>query len=367
MAEKRDYYDVLGVEKDASKDVIKKAYRKLAKKHHPDMNKDDVKAAEEKFKDISEAYEILADADKRMRYDKFGHAGVDASFGANGFGWDNFTHQQDISDIFGDFFGGGGSIFDALFGGGGHGRRRTGPQRGSDLRYDIEITLKEADAGYEKTIRFPRTVGCEKCGGTGASEGSQPMTCSTCSGSGQVKSIRQRGYSQFISVNACDTCRGAGQIIERPCEKCGGSGHEKKTSKIKITIPKGAENGTRLRLGGEGEAGSRGGQPGDLYIIVHVKAHEDFIREGAHLLTELDITYPQAVLGADMEVPTLDGKAKMKIPAGTQPDTILRLRGKGVNSMRSRGRGDLHVKINLKVPEKVSGKEKKLLKELDKL
>lgn len=368
MAEKRDYYDVLGVERVATKDDIKRAYRKLAKKYHPDMNKDDPKAAEEKFKEISEAYEVLVDADKRQQYDRFGHAGVDGSFGANGFQWNDFTHYQDISDIFGDFFSGGGSIFDAFFGGGqGRRPRAAGPQRGSDLRYDIEVTLEEADAGVEKTISFPRTVNCSACGGSGAAGGSRPITCPNCSGTGQVKSVQQRGYSQFISIGPCNTCKGNGQTIEEPCEKCGGSGHEKKNSRIKINIPKGAENGTRLRLGGEGEAGQRGGGPGDLYVIVHVKQHPRFVREGPHLLTELDITYPQAVLGAELEIKTLDGKAKIKVPPGTQPGTILRLRGKGVNSMRARGRGDLHVKINLVVPKKVSGKEKKLLKELEKL
>ncbi len=369
MAEKRDYYEVLGIAKDATKDDIKKAYRKLAKKFHPDMNKDNPKAAEEKFTEISEAYEVLADADKRARYDQFGHAGIDASFGAGGFQWSNFTHYNDISDIFAgfeDFFRGGGSIFDAFFGGTRR-QRRSGPMRGPDLRYDIEITLEEADEGFEKTISVPRNVACSKCRGSGAAEGTMPTTCDVCHGSGQVKSVQTRGYSQFISINTCNKCGGGGRIIERPCEKCGGRGQEKKTSRISIKIPEGAETGTRLRLAGEGEAGSLGGPPGDLYVIVHVKEHEDFIREGPHLLMEMDVTFPQAALGAELEVPTLTGRAKMNIPAGTQPGTILRLKGKGVNSMRSRGRGDLHMKVNVVVPEKLSGKQKKLLKELQDL
>ncbi|MCK5037676.1 MAG: molecular chaperone DnaJ [Thermoplasmata archaeon] len=364
MSDKRDYYEVLGVDKKAEKDEIKKAYRKLAKKYHPDLNKDN-KAAEEKFKEVSEAYEVLADAEKRGRYDSYGHAGVENNFGGGGFNWSDFSHYNDISDIFG---GGGGSIFDMFFGGGGGRRtRRTGPMRGSDLRYDIEITLEKADMGLEKTITVPRNMQCDKCKGTGTADGSSPKVCQTCGGSGQVKSVQRRGYSQFISINACPTCRGQGQIIEKPCDKCGGAGKAKKTSKISIKIPPGSDTGTRLRLGGEGEAGTRGGPPGDLYIVVHVTPHNRFARDGRHLYTKAEISYPEAALGTEIDVQTLDGKANMKVPAGTQPGTVLRMRGKGVNVLGGRGRGDLHVKIDVKVPKKLSRDEKKLLKELDRL
>ncbi len=369
MAEKRDYYEVLGVDKKASKEEVKKAYRTLAKKHHPDLNKDDPKGAEEKFKEVSEAYEVLADDEKKNLYDSYGHAGVSNNFGGGGgggFNWSDFTHYNDISDIFG---GGGGSIFDMFFGGGGGGRRarRSGPTRGSDLRYDIEMSLELADEGIEKVINIPRNVKCDKCNGTGAADGTTPNACNTCGGSGQVKSVQRRGYSQFISINACPACQGKGQVIENPCDKCNGAGKYRKTGKISIKIPPGSDTGTRLRLAGEGEAGSRGGPPGDLYIIVHVLQHEKFARDGRHLYTKAEISYPEAALGAEIDIPTLDGKASMKVPAGTQPGAILRLRGKGINSLGGRGRGDLHVKINVQVPKKMSRDEKRLLKELDKL
>ncbi len=365
MAEKRDYYEVLGVDRKADKDEIKKAYRKLAKKYHPDLNQDDKKAAEEKFKEVSEAYEVLADAEKKKLYDSYGHAGVESNFGGGGFNWSDFTHYNDISDIFG---GGGGSIFDMFFsGGGGRRTRRTGPMRGSDLRYDIEITLEMADKGFDKTISVPRNVSCDKCKGTGAADGSSPQTCRTCSGSGQVKNVHKRGYSQFISINVCPSCRGQGQTIEKPCDKCGGTGVYRKTGKISIKIPPGSDTGTRLRLAGEGEAGSRGGPPGDLYIVVHVLPHDRFARDGRHLYTEAEISYPEAAMGTEIDIKTLDGKASMKVPAGTQPGTILRMRGKGMNVLGGRGRGDLHVKINIRVPKKLSRDEKRLLKELDRL
>ncbi|MCK4756852.1 MAG: molecular chaperone DnaJ [Thermoplasmata archaeon] len=370
MATKRDYYEVLGVDKKATKEEIKKAYRKLAKKFHPDLNKDDPETAEEKFKEVSEAYEVLADEEKRKMYDAYGHAGIENSFGANGFNWNDFTHYRDISDIFGgmdDIFGGGGSIFDMFFGGSGRRGRRTGPVRGADLRYDIEISLETADQGLERIISVPRNVQCDKCYGTGAAEGTSPQNCQTCGGSGQVKNVQRRGYSQFISINACPSCRGQGQIIEKPCQKCNGAGKYKKTGKISIKIPPGSDTGTRLRLAGEGEAGSRGGPAGDLYIIIHVTHHPDFARDGRHLYTNTTISYPEAALGAEVEIQTLTGKASMKIPPGTQPGTILRLRGKGVNSLGGGGRGDLHVKVNVEVPKKMSKDEKRLLKELDRL
>jgi molecular chaperone DnaJ len=364
MSSKRDYYEVLGVEKSASHDEVKKAYRKLAKKFHPDMNKDNKKEAEEKFKEVSEAYEVLADPDKRSKYDRYGHAGLEGAFGADGFNWNDFTHYTDISDIFGDFFGGG-SIFDAFFGGGARGRRSTGPARGSDLRYDIEISLKEAANGLEKELRIPHSVTCGECGGTGAKKGTTPKTCQACGGSGQVKSVQRRGYSQFISIGPCRECGGTGTMIEKKCQKCSGLGSVKKTSNLVVNVPAGADNGTRLRLRGEGEAGHRGGPSGDLYVVVHVRADERFIREGPHLLTERDISFVQAALGDEIEVPTLEGKASMRIPPGTQPGTMFRLKGKGMPFRDRRGRGDLHVKVNVTVPKKLNAEQKRLLKDFE--
>jgi molecular chaperone DnaJ len=366
MSSKRDYYEILGVDKSVSQDEIKKTYRKLAKKYHPDMNKDDKEAAEEKFKEVSEAYEVLADPDKRSKYDRFGHAGLDGAFGADGFNWNDFTHYTDISDIFGDLFGGGGSIFDAFFGGGRR-QRSTGPMRGSDLRYDVEISLKEAAKGMEMTLDIPHSVRCEECNGSGAEKGTSPKNCDTCHGSGQVKSVRQRGYNQFISIGTCPACNGAGRTIEKKCPKCSGRGAVRKTSKIEVSVPAGAENGTRLRLQGKGEAGLRGGPSGDLFVVVHVKPDRRFIREGAHLLTEMDVSFAQAALGDDIEVPTLDGKASMKIPPGSQPGTVFRLKGKGMPSLYGRRQGDLHVKVNVIVPDKLNAEQKRLLGEFEAL
>ncbi len=356
---KRDYYEVLGVDKSASQDDIKKRYRQLAKKYHPDMNRENREEAEEKFKELSEAYEVLADPEKRKRYDAYGHDGLNGAFGGDGFQWQDFTHQADISDIFGDFFGG--SIFDSFFGGGRRRRPQTGPVRGSDLRFDIQISLEEAAKGIVKKIEIPHRKQCQECGGTGAEKGSTPITCQKCKGSGQVKNVQQRGYSQFISIGACPECGGAGQIIESPCKVCKGQGSVPKTSKLEVSIPPGADTGTRLRLRGEGEAGLRGGPPGDLFVVVHVKSHPQFRREGPHLITEMDIDFVQAALGDEITVKTIDGKASMKVPPGTQPGTMFRLKGKGLPSLQGRGNGDLHVLVNVKVPEKLTGEQKRIL------
>ncbi len=361
MAEKRDYYEVLGIEKSASQDDIKKAYRKLAKKFHPDMNQDNKAQAEEKFKEVSEAYEVLADPQKKQRYDQYGHAGISNSFGGDGFQWQDFTHYQDISDIFGDF--GGGSIFDMFFGGGRRRQSSTGPARGSDLRYDIQISLKEAAGGLAKTLDIPHSVKCEECGGSGAEKGSTPQTCGTCHGSGQVKQVQRRGYSQFISIGACPACMGTGQTIDRPCKRCSGRGSVRKTSRIEVNIPAGADNGTRLRLRGEGEAGMRGGPSGDLYVVVHVEDNPKFQRQGPHLLTEVEIDFVQAALGDEITLETIDGKVSMSIPTGTQPGDVFRLKGKGIPVMGGHGKGDLHVKVNLAVPKKLSVEQKRILKE----
>jgi molecular chaperone DnaJ len=362
MAGKRDYYEVLGVEKAASQDDIKKAYRKLAKKFHPDMNPSNKAEAEEMFKEVSEAYEILADPQKRQKYDQYGHAGINDAFGGGGFQWQDFTHQQDISDIFGDFAGG--SIFDIFFGGGGRrSHHSTGPARGSDLRYDIQITLREAAKGVVKILDIPHSAACAECSGTGAEKGTSPKQCPTCSGSGQVKQVQRRGYSQFISIGACPACGGAGQTIDKPCKKCGGQGAVKKTSRIEVNIPAGADMGTRLRLRGEGDAGRRGGPPGDLYVVIHVQDDPVFRRQDAHLLTEIDIDFVQAALGDEVTLETIDGKASIKIPPGTQPGTVFRLRGKGMPVMGGRGNGDLHVKVNLAVPTKLNAEQKRVLRE----
>ncbi len=364
MAKKRDYYEVLGVDKNASQEDIKKAYRKLAKKFHPDMNPTNKAEAGEMFKEVSEAYEILADPQKRQKYDQYGHAGMSDAFGGGGFQWQDFTHQQDISDIFGDFMGG--SIFDMFFGGGGRrGHSGTGPGRGGDLRYDLQITLREAANGVTKKLDIPHSVACGDCSGTGAEKGSAPKPCGTCSGSGQVKQVQRRGYSQFISIGACPNCGGAGQIIERPCRKCGGQGSARKTSRIEVSIPAGADTGTRLRLRGEGEAGRRGGPPGDLFVIVHVQDDPVFQRQDIHLLTETDIGFAQAALGDEITLETIDGKATIKIPAGTQTGTVFRLRGKGMPVMGGRGSGDLHVRVNISVPTKLNPEQKRLLREFD--
>lgn len=360
MANKRDYYEVLGVDKSASQDDIKKAYRKLAKKFHPDMNPTNKAEAGEMFKEVSEAYEILADPQKRTKYDQYGHAGINDAFGGGGFQWQDFTHQQDISDIFGDF--GGGSIFDMFFGGGAR-RSQSGPARGSDLRYDIQISLRDAAKGVAKKLDIPHSVKCEECSGIGAEKGTTPAVCQTCNGAGQVKQVQRRGYSQYISIGACPACNGAGRKIDKPCKKCAGKGSVKKTSRIEVDIPAGAETGTRLRLRNEGDAGRLGGPSGDLYVVIHVQEDPVFRRQDEHLLTEVEIDFVQAALGDEITFETIDGKASVNIPPGTQPGTIFRLRGKGMPVMGSHGRGDLHVKVNLRVPEKLSGEQKRILKD----
>ena len=360
MAEKRDYYEVLGVSKGASKDEIKQAYRRLAMKFHPDMNKDNPKVAEEKFKEISEAYEVLVDDEKRARYDQFGHAGVESTFRQGGFDWSDFTHYSDISDIFGDLggFGFGGSIFDQFFGS----MRRTGPQEGRSLRYDIEVTLDEIAKGVEKEIRVPHTITCRTCGGEGAKEGDY-KTCQTCKGSGRVQRSQRRGNTNFVTVTQCPTCGGTGKQILRVCPECGGSGITQTTSSIKVSIPKGAEEGMRLRIRGAGEASPNGGPPGDLYIIVHVAEHPVFLREGSDLFVEAPISFTQAALGDEIEVQTLDGTALVTIPPGTQTGTVFRLKGKGLPDVRGRGQGDEFVKVTVVTPTRLTSHQKDLLRQ----
>jgi molecular chaperone DnaJ len=352
---KRDYYEVLGLQKGVGDDEIKKAYRKLAVKYHPDKNPGD-KAAEEKFKELGEAYEVLNDPQKRAAYDQYGHAAFDrrAGFGrAGGF--------HDPFEVFREVFGGG-SIFEDLFGGGQQ-HDPTQPQRGDDLRYDMEITFEEAAHGCEKEITVTKPERCDDCHGSGAEPGSRVRTCSTCGGRGQV--LTSRGI--FSIAQTCPHCHGAGRTIEKPCKTCRGHGRLEKTSKIKLRIPAGVDTGSRLRSSGNGEAGFRGGPSGDLYVVLHVKAHEIFQRDGDDLLCEVPVSFVQAALGAEVDVPTLDGKASIKVPAGTQPGTMFRLKGKGVRNIQGYGSGDLHVRITVEVPTHLSAAQKLKLQEFSEL
>jgi molecular chaperone DnaJ len=355
---KRDYYEVLGVDRTASKDEVKRAYRRLAKKYHPDLNRDNREEAEEKFKELSEAYEVLIDDSKRASYDRYGHAGVASAFSPGGFTWQDFTHFTDLEDIFGDFFGG--SIFDTFFGGRPRGRTR---RRGRDLRYDVEITLEEAAEGTKKRLRVPHSVRCEPCGGTGA-EGGRMERCPACGGTGQLRDVRQHGFSRVVTITTCRKCGGEGGMAKAACPMCRGRGSVEKTSSITVDIPAGAFSGLRLRLEGQGEAGEAGDPPGDLYLIVHVAVHPTFRRDGQDLLMDLPITFSQGALGDEVEVPTLNGTAKLKIPPGTQTHTVFRLRGKGMPDINTRRRGDQLVRVVLVTPKRLKREERELFQRL---
>jgi len=368
---KRDYYEVLGVPRNSSKEEIKRAYRRLAKKYHPDVNKDNPKAAEEKFKEISEAYEVLADDSKRERYDRFGFAGVESTFSPGGFTWSDFSHFGDIEDLFGrdffsDFFGGGfggfgESIFDSFFNW--KEGRRPRPSKGRDLRYDLEITLEDVAFGGRKKVRIPHSVRCSSCGGSGA-EGGVTRTCPQCNGSGQISNVQKRGFSQFITITTCPTCNGRGQRIDQACKNCGGSGTVEETTTLYVDIPKGTYEGLKLRLPGKGEAGEGGIPPGDLYIVAHIKKHEIFEREGNNIVIDIPISFTQAALGSDIEVPTLKGKASMRIPPGTQSHTTFRLRGKGLPDINGLAQGDELVRVIVVTPKNLTAEERKLLQRL---
>jgi len=353
MTNKRDYYEVLGVSRDADEAEIKKAYRRLALQYHPDRNKDDPNAAE-KFKEINEAYEVLSDPEKRAQYDQFGHAAFGG--GAEGFGG--------FESPFGGF-GDLGDIFDAMFGGafGGGARRHTGPQPGADLRLNLEITLEEAATGVEKEIEVPRTEECPHCRGVGAEPGTQPRICPTCMGTGQVRTVQTTILGRFETVRTCGQCQGQGRIIDKPCRECRGRGRVRRVRRITVKVPAGVDTGHRLRMAREGEAGERGGPPGDLYVYIHVKPHRLFKRQDDDLILEMPISFVQAALGDTIEVPTLDGKARLEIPEGTQPGTVFRLRGKGMPRLKGHGKGDLHVQVRVEIPARLTARQKEILQE----
>ncbi len=353
---KRDYYEILGVNRSATDQEIKSAYRRLAVRYHPDKNPGDAEA-EDKFKEAAEAYTVLSDAEQRGRYDRFGHAGVSSSAGAAGWGAQGFGG---IEDILGDLFG-----FSDMFGGagraaGGGGARRSAAQRGADLRYDLEMSLEDASKGMTAQLRIPRLETCEICTGTGAAAGTQPETCPTCSGAGQVR--YQQGF--FSVARTCGTCRGTGRMIKTPCENCHGAGRVERERNMEVKIPAGVETGSRLRIAGEGESGTAGGPAGDLYVVIHVKEHKQFERQGSNLYASVPVTFAQAALGAEITVETLEGQQPLEIPAGTQTGTVFRLKGHGMPVLGGRGRGDLFIAVSVVTPTSLSREQRRLLEQL---
>ena len=362
MSEKRDYYEVLGVSKGASEAEIKKAYKKMARKYHPDLNRDDPKTAEEKFKEVNEAYDVLKDPQKKAAYDQFGHDAF-----ANGMGGGGAGGFGGFGGGFGGFGGGAegfGDIFDMFFGGGG--RRssgRPGPERGSDLRYDLEISFEEAAFGKEAELSVPRTEQCDHCHGTGAAPGTSPETCPDCNGTGTRQTVANTPFGRMVNQTTCGRCHGTGKIVKNPCSNCNGTGRKKVTRKIKVNIPKGVDNGSRVRVSGGGEAGVRGGGNGDLYVYIFIRPHKIFQREGYDVIVEVPISFVQAALGDKVQVPTIDGTVEVKVPAGTQSGKILRLRERGIPHLRGNGRGDEHVVIKVLTPQNLNQRQKELLKE----
>ena len=364
MAEKRDYYEVLGVSKNATADELKKAYHKLARKYHPDLNKDNPEAAD-KVKEANEAYSVLSDPQKRAAYDQYGHAafqngggpgaGAGNPFGGGFQGFGGFGGGEGMDDIFNMFFGGAGR-------GGSSRRADNGPRQGSDLRMDLQITFEEAAFGTEKKIRLNREEECETCHGSGAAPGSTPETCPDCHGTGEIRVTQNSLFGQVVNVRTCPKCHGTGKIVTNPCKDCHGTGRVKKKRMLTVKIPAGVDNGSRLRVAGEGEAGLRGGRPGDLYVYLYVKPHKFFERDGTTVTCEVPINIVQATLGAEIEVPTLYGQVKVKIPEGTQPNKILRLKGKGIVSLRSGQKGDQMVRIKVVIPTGLSEAQKEALR-----
>ena len=355
---KRDYYEVLGVQKGATEEEIKKAYKKMARKYHPDLNPGD-KDAEEKFKEVNEAYEVLSDSEKKARYDQFGFAGVDPNFGAGAGGWGGGAGGAgfdfgDLGDIFGSFFGG--------FGGGQARRNPNAPQRGESIRMNLTISFEEAAFGCEKELELDRYESCETCRGSGAAPGTSPETCPDCGGSGVVQTRRQTPMGVFASTAPCSRCGGRGKIIKEPCKDCRGSGMVRRRRKIQASVPAGIDNGQTISIRGQGHAGKNGGPAGDLLVTITVRPHELFRREGTSVLCEAPITFPQAVLGAELEIPTIDGKVKYDIPEGTQSGTTFRLKGKGIPALNGRGRGDQYVTVYIETPRNLNREQKEALK-----
>lgn len=365
MADKKDYYEILGVNKNSTDDEIKKAYRKLARKYHPDLNRDDPKTAEAKMKEINEAYDVLKDKDKRAQYDQFGHA----AFSGGGYGGGGGFHTGGIN--MNDIFGGGafdmGDIFEQFFGGGTRtrARQKTGPERGADLRYDLSITFEEAAFGKEMTIKVPRLETCEDCGGTGAKKGTTPDTCPDCHGSGMRQTTTRTPFGTIANARPCERCHGTGKIIKNPCDHCHGTGKIRVERDIKLTIPKGIDDGQRLRIQGGGQAGERGGQPGDLFVYINVKPHRIFARQGFDVYCEIPISFVQAALGGKIDAPTIDGKVELTIPEGTQFGKVLRIRGKGIPRLHGNERGDEFVKLKVLTPQNLSARQKNLLREFE--
>lgn len=353
MAEKKDYYEVLGVQREASEKEIKSAYRKLAMKYHPDRS--DASDAEERFKEISEAYAVLSDKDKRKQYDQFGHAGINSQYSQ-----EDLFRGVNFEDLLRGFgFGGGDSIFDMFFGG-----RSRGPERGRDLRYDLNLSLEQAAAGLDTTIDVPRTESCPTCGGSGAKPGTSPTACSSCRGTGQVTRAQNTPFGQIVTSTSCPKCRGRGKIITSPCTGCAGTGMLRRSRKINIKVPQGVEDGQHIKLRGQGDASPSGGPAGDLYVILNVLPHPQFQRRGSDLLLEMPISITQAALGAEIEVPTLNGRARLRIPAGTQTGSVFRLRGKGMPRLQGLGTGDLHVGVRVRTPSALSERQRQLLEAL---
>ena len=362
MADKRDYYDVLGVDKSVSEDDLKKAYRKAAKKYHPDLNPGD-EAAAESFKEVNEAYEVLSDKEKRARYDQFGHAGVDPNFGSGGGGYGSgfgggFGDFGDLGDIFGSFFGGG-------FGGGSRRSNPNAPRRGNDTSATVNLSFEEAAKGCKKTVKVTKIENCKECGGTGAKKGTSPKTCPVCHGTGQVSATQRTPFGVMQTQKPCDHCRGTGKIIENPCNICNGKGRIRHTVEENIEIPAGIDDGQVINLRGGGDSGVNGGPSGDLRINVNVRPHPVFIRDGFDVYCEIPITFTQAALGAEITVPTLDGKVKFTIHEGTQPGDEFKLRGKGIQRLNYSGKGDQYVKISVEIPKELSKEQKEKLKEFD--
>ncbi len=360
---KRDYYEVLGLERNASKDDLKKAYRKMAMQYHPDRNPDD-KGAEEKFKEAAEAYDVLSNDEKRANYDRFGHEGLrNSAYGSSG-----FSDINDIFSHFSDIFGGS-SIFDDFFGGGQRqrGRRRTSGIPGSDLKINLKLTLEEIAQGVQKKLKIKKQVKCTQCNGSGAESGTSTKTCPVCHGSGEVKTVSRSVFGQFVNIATCSNCNGEGNVIDTPCKKCMGDGRVNEEVNVSVNVPAGVHEGSYMTLRGEGNSGKRGGQAGDIIVVFQEIPHEYFTREEDDIIYDLFISFPKAVLGAEVEVPTLNGKAILKIDPGTQPGKMLKMRDKGIKHLNQSGHGDQLVRVNIEIPKKISAKEKDILKELSEM